>query len=145
MPKDFFHMKKNKKPLIISLVIADVAITITLLVISIIMLSQTVGKSAAQIKAAKGFIGYLQNHPTIYLVTCVIPLFLILAANIISLVFYVKKVTKAEPIQMSELSDEQKNELKKQILADLQKQQETAAEKKDEGLADTANKTADPQ
>lgn len=136
-------MKKNKKPLIISLVIADVAVTVTLLVISIIMLSQTVGKSAAQIKASKGFIGYLQNHPTIYLVSCVIPLFLILAANIISLVFYVKKVTKAEPIQMSELSDEQKNELKKQILADLQKQQETAAEKKDEGLADTANKSAD--
>lgn len=136
-------MKKNKKPLIISLVIADVAITITLLVISIIMLSQTVGKSAAQIKASKGFIGYLQNHPTIYLVTCVIPLFLILAANIISLVFYVKKVTKAEPIQMSELSDEQKNELKKQILADLQKQQETVAEKKDEDSADTAQKPAD--
>lgn len=113
---------KNKKPLWITLIALDVAITIALLVISIIMLSQTVGKTAAEIRAAKGFIGYLQNHTTFYFLLFVLPLFILLAANIIFLVIYVRKTTKAEPVKMDELTEEQKAELRKQILADLQKQ-----------------------
>lgn len=113
---------KNKKPLWITLIALDVAITIALLVISIIMLSQTVGKTAAEIRDAEGFIGYLQNHTTFYFLVFVLPLFILLAANIIFLVIYVRKTTKAEPVKMDELTEEQKAELRKQILADLQKQ-----------------------
>ncbi len=120
---------KNKKPLIITLIAIDVVITISLLVISIVMLANTVGKSAAEILSAKGFIGYLQNHTTFYFCLFVLPLFFLLAANIIGLVIYVRKTTKSEPVKVNDLTEEQKAELRKQILADLQKQQaeQTAA------------------
>jgi uncharacterized membrane protein len=114
---------KNKKPLIIALVAIDVVITITLLVISIVMLANTVGKTAAEILNAKGFIGYLQNHTTFYFCLFVLPLFILLAANIIGLVIYVRKTAKAEPVKVNDLTEEQKAELRKQILADLQKEQ----------------------
>lgn len=114
---------KNKKPLIIALVALDVVITISLLVISIVMLVNTIGKTRADILAAKGFIGYLQNHTTFYFLLFVLPLFILLALNIIGLVVYVKKTAKEEPVKVNDLTEEQKAELRKQILADLQKEQ----------------------
>ncbi len=121
---------KNKKPLIIALVAIDVIITITLLVISIVMLVNTVGKSAADILNAKGFIGYLQNHTTFYFCLFVLPLFILLAANIIGLVVYVKKTTQTEQVKVSDLSEQQKAELMKQLQSDLLKQ--ATEEKKEE-------------
>ena len=120
---DYYRIMKNKKVLWIALVAIDVAITIFLLVISIIMLAQTVGKTIAEIKAATGFIGYLQNHPTFYLLVFVIPLVLLLIADIIALVVYVRKTSKPVPTQMSDLTEEQKAILRQQILEDLKKQQ----------------------
>lgn len=129
--------ENNKKYLWITLVAIDVCITVALLVISIIMLAKTVGKSAADIKNATGFIGYLQNHTTFYFCLFVLPLFILLALNIIGLVIYVKKTAKSEPVKVNDLSEEQKAELRRQILADLQKetskdsQAETTAEKEE--------------
>ena len=114
---------KNKKVLWITLVALDVAITVFLFVIHIIMLSSIAGKSDAEIIALKnqtGLIPYLMNNTTVYLVAFVIPLFLILAANIIALVFYVRKQTKKEPVKVTDLSDEEKEALKKELLKDLQ-------------------------
>jgi len=70
--------------------------------------------------ASEGFIGYLQNNPTVYLVAFVIPLFVLLAANIIGLVIYVRKSTKKEPIQVNDLTDEQREALKAELLKDLE-------------------------
>ncbi len=124
---------KIKKPLAIALIAIDVCITVFLLVISIIMLVQTVGKSASDILNATGFIGYLQNHTNFYFCLFVLPLFILLALNIIGLVFYVRKTTKEEPVHVSDLSDAQKEELKKQLLADMMKKQtESQEEKKEE-------------
>ena len=114
---------KNKKWLWISLVALDVAITVFLFVIHIIMLSNIAGKSAEEIiiiKNQKNLVGYLMNNTTVYLVAFVIPLFIILAANIVALVFYVKRQTKKEPVKVSDLSDEEKEALKKELLKDLQ-------------------------
>lgn len=111
---------KNKKVLYLVLIALDVIITVSLLVISIIMLSQTIGHTASEIATHTGFIGYLQNHTTFYFCLFVLPLFILLAVNIIGLVIYVKRSTKAEPVQLNELSNEQKELLKKQILKDLQ-------------------------
>lgn len=111
---------KNKKVLYLVLIALDVIITVSLLVISIIMLSQTIGHTASEIASHTGFIGYLQNHTTFYFCLFVLPLFILLAVNIIGLVIYVKRSTKAEPVQLNELSNEQKELLKKQILKDLQ-------------------------
>lgn len=124
---------KNKKVLYLVLIALDVIITVSLLIISIIMLSQTIGQTASQIASHTGFIGYLQNHTTFYFCLFVLPLFILLAVNIIGLVIYVKRSTKAEPVQLNELSSEQKDLLKKQILQDLQKEStENQEEKKDD-------------
>ena len=110
---------KNKKPLFIALIALDLALTIFFLVISIIMLANTVGKTPAEIAANTGFIGYLQNHTTVYFFGFVLPLFVLLAANIIGLVLFVKKTSKSEPTQLNDLSDEQKEALRQELLKDL--------------------------
>lgn len=113
-------LMKNKKPLLIALLAVDVVLTLGLAVFNIIMLANTVGKTAAEILAAEGFIGYLQNNPTVYLVAFVVPLFVLLAGNIIGLVVYVRKSTKKEPIQVNDLTDEQKEALRQELLKELQ-------------------------
>ena len=115
---------KSKKWLWITLGALDVAITIFLFVVHVIMLANIVGKSpeeVEQLRSSAGFIPYLMKNSTVYLVAFVIPLFLILAANIIALVFYVKKQTKKEPVKVSDLTDEQREALKKELLKDLEK------------------------
>ena len=115
-------MKKYKKPLLIGLVALDFAITIFLFVISIIILATVVpAENLNEAKAnASGLILFLLNNPTVYLVAFVIPLFLILAANIVGLVFYVRKTAKKEPAKLEDLSDEQKEALRQELLKDLQ-------------------------
>ena len=115
-------MKNYKKPLFIGLIILDVAITVFLFVISIIILATVVPAETLNEAKAKssGLILFLLNNPTIYLVLFVIPLFLILAANIIGLVFYVRKTSKSEPAKLEDLSEEQKEALRQELLKDLQ-------------------------
>lgn len=85
------------------------------------MLAETVGKTPAEIaaNANNGLIGYLQNHTTVYGLGFVVPLFVILAANIIGLVIYVRKTSKSEPTQLDDLSEEQKEALRQELLKDL--------------------------
>lgn len=109
---------KTKKILIIAGIALDVAVTIFLFVVSIIMLS-TMPDSAASIDAST-FIGYLQANPTVYLWAFVIPLFLLLALNITILVWYVKKVGNKK-IGLSDLNEEQKDALRKQLLEEMNK------------------------
>lgn len=133
----------GKKVGLLILVALDVIVTIFLLVISIIMLVETVNKTPEQIKAATGFIGYLQNHTTFYFCLFVLPLFLLLAADIVGLVFFVRKSTKEEPVEMKDLSEEQKAALKKQLLADMMKSQ-AQEEKKEETPSSTEEKVEKP-
>lgn len=85
------------------------------------MLANTVGKTPAEIQAnaQNGMIGYLQNHTTVYFFGFVLPLFVLLAANIIGLVLFVKKTSKSEPTQLNDLSEEQKEALRQELLKDL--------------------------
>ena len=117
-------MKNYKKPLFIALIVLDVAVTIFLFVISIILLATVVpANNLTEAKAnASGLILYLLNNPTVYLVAFVIPLFLILAGNIIGLVLYVRKTAKKEPAKLDDLSEEQKEALRQELLKDLQSQ-----------------------
>ena len=113
---------KIKKPLFIAIVALDLGLTIFFLVISIIMLANTVGKTPAEIaaNAGNGLIGYLQNHTTVYGLAFVVPLFLLLALNIVGLVIFVKKTSKSEPAKLDDLSEEQKEALRQELLKDLQ-------------------------
>ena len=125
---------KNKKVLFYILLGLDIALTVFLLVLSIIMLAQTIGKTAAEIDMGTGFIAYLQQHPTFYGLVFVLPLFLLLAGNIIGLVIYVKKNAKAEAqkeqVNIDNISDELRADLLKELAKDLNK--ESKEEKKDE-------------
>ena len=115
----------KKKVLLICGVSLDVAVTIFLFVLSIIMLANA-GKSDAERQAMTGFVGWLVNlEAWVYGVSFVVPLFILLAANVIGLVIYVRNNTKKEPVQVSDLSDEQKEALRKELLKDL-------SDKKDE-------------
>ena len=98
----------------------DVAVTVFLFVIHIIMLANIVGKTAEDVAQLTGLVGTLANNTGLYMGAFVVPTFVILAANIVGLVFYVRKQTKKEPIQVSDLTDEQKEALKNELLKDLQ-------------------------
>lgn len=116
-------MSKTKKILIFSGIGLDVAVTIFLFVVSIIMIA-TMPATKEQAQARTGMIGFFQSHPTVYLWTCVVPLFLLLAGNIVGLFFYVKKSSgpKKKNVELNELSDEQKEALKKELLKDINKE-----------------------
>ena len=116
-------MKKYKNPLFIGLIALDVGITVFLFVISIIILA-TIGSAHQNVQEAieksSGLIKYLLQHSTFYLCVFVIPLFVILAANIVGLVIYVRKTSKQEPAKLDDLSEEQKEALRQELLKDLQ-------------------------
>ena len=115
-------MQKYKKPLFITLITLDVAVTIFLFVLSIIMLANA-GKTDVERQAMTGFIGWLVNlEAWVYGVAFVVPLFVLLAVNVVGLVIYVKRATKKEPVKVSDLTDEQKEALKKELLQDLNKE-----------------------
>ena len=117
-------MDNKKKALIICGGVLDVGITVFLFVIHIIMLANITGKTDDELIALRNqdnLIGLLMRNNGLYLGAFVIPLFVLLAVNIVGLVFYVKKQTKKEPVQVSDLTDEQKEALKKELLKDLEK------------------------
>ena len=116
-------MKNYKKPLLIALLALDFAITVFLFVLSIIMLVTLAKypnnpKGAAE--ASSGMIKFFIENPTAFLCICVIPLFVLLAVNIVGLVIYVRKTTKKEPTKLDDLTDEQKEALRQELLKDLQ-------------------------
>ena len=115
---------KNKKILWISLAVADVAVVLFLFVVHIVMLVNVIGKTPEEVQQfakGEGLFPYLAGHLTVYGFAFVIPLFVILAANIIGLVLYIKKSTKKERVSVSDLSEEDKEALKKELLKDLEK------------------------
>ena len=123
---------KTKKILIFSGIGLDVAVTVFLFVVAIIMIATMPGNNLSQVEynakiAQNGpFIGYLQTHPTLYLWTCVVPLFVLLAANIAFLVLYVRKVGKKPEVAVDDLSEEQKAALRAELLKELQAESKEA-------------------
>ncbi len=117
-------MKKFQKPLIIAGLVLDVGVTIFLFVISILILSKVI--PAATLEEAMNnsrnmpLIHFLLGHQTIYLVLFVIPLFVLLALNVVGLIIYVKKTSGVKPAQLDDLSEEQKEALRQELLKDLQ-------------------------
>lgn len=120
-------MKKNRLPLYITLFALDAAITIFLLVIAIIMLTKAAQHlTPAQIQALEGkdMITYFQKHPNVYGWTCVAPLIALFLVNIGVLVLYVRKTTKKEKVNVEDLSEEEKEALRQELLNDLQSKKE---------------------
>ena len=124
-------MKKNQKILLISGVAVDISITLFLFVVSIVMLV-LVGKYGVKdaVNHVDGLFLYLLKHTTFYFWVFVFPLFVLLAANIVGLVFYVKKTSAKEnaPTKLDDLSEEQKEALRQELLKDLLKDSENKSE-----------------
>ena len=114
-------MKNLKKPLIIAGLVLDVGVTVFLFVISIMILAKVIPAATLNeaINNAKGLIKYLLKNPTVYLVAFVIPLFVLLAGNVIGLIIYVKKTSGKQPAQLDDLTEEQKEALRQELLKDL--------------------------
>lgn len=110
---------KNKKPLYITLLAIDAIVTLGLSVFNIIMLVNIVGKDVQDIIAKGGAIAYLAQNTLVYLLTCVVPLFVLLALNIILLVWYVRKTTKKELPKVDDLTEEEKEALRKELLEEM--------------------------
>lgn len=113
----------KKKILWISLGVLDLGIVIFLFVVHIVMLANVVGKSSAEIQEfakGSGLFAYLAGHLDVYGFAFVVPLFVILALNIVGLVIYIKKSTKKKAVTVSDLSDAEKEALKKELLKDLE-------------------------
>ena len=89
------------------------------------MLAKTVGDPT---HPADGLIGYFQQHALVYGLTCVVPLFVLLAINIVGLVIYVRKSSKKEPVAVNDLTDEQKEALRKELLKELAGESENKSE-----------------
>lgn len=115
-------MKKFLKPLIIAGLVLDVGVTIFLFVISIMILAKVIPAATLNeaINKSHGLIRFLLQNPTVYLVGFVIPLFLLLALNVVGLIIYVKKTSGVKPAQLDDLSEEQKEALRQELLKDLQ-------------------------
>ena len=120
---------KAKKILFIALFALDLCLTVFFLVISIIMI--------ATLPADKGsinqntFIGYLQYNTTVFLLAVLVPLFLLLGVNIVVLIMYVRKTNKAKQVKLNELSAEEKEALRKELMKDLAGPQEPKQEKEE--------------
>jgi len=115
---DTLKSVKSKKILNYTLIAADVALTLFLFVVSIIMLA-TMPKDKTALEQATGFIGYLQKNPLVYLYAFVIPLFALLIVNVIYLVIYIKKTNEKKKVQLKDLSEEEKARLKAELLKDV--------------------------
>lgn len=129
-------MNKSKKIILICGIALDVAVTLFLFTISIVMLV-LIGKYGDPKQAsanASGLILFLLQNTNIYFWGFVFPLFVLLAANIIGLVCYVKKTSAKEnaPAKLDDLSDEQKEALRQELLKDLLKDSENYTEKNKE-------------
>lgn len=120
---------KTKKILFIGLFVLDLCLTVFLFVVSIIMIA-TMPKTKNEIDTST-FIGYLQANPTVFLLAFVVPLFILLALNVFILVMYVRKTNKAKQVKLNELSDEEKEALRKELMRDLAGPQEPKQEKEE--------------
>ncbi len=126
--------KKAKRILIISGIGIDVAITIFLFIVAIIMLATMPAGHANmsrvefehQASLNGPFIGYLQTHSTVYFWVGLFPLFALLALNIVILILYVRKVGKKPEVAVDDLSEEQKAALRAELLKELQGESEKA-------------------
>ena len=128
--------KKTKRILILFALGLDIAITIFLFIVAIIMLATmpasglTQAQYDAKIAANGPFIGYMQSHSNVYLITCVVPLFALLACNIFLLVLYVRKVGKKPEVAVEDLNEEQKAALRAELLKELQGEAKESEEDK---------------
>lgn len=126
--------QQAKKILIFVGLGVDIAITLSLFVIAIIMLATMPSTRIAMEEAIETngpFIGYMQQHPTLYFWSCVFPLILLLVGNIVILILFVRKIMKKKEVAVEDLNEEQKAALRAELLKELQSESSEPKESED--------------
>lgn len=98
----------------------DAAITVTLFVISIILLVKL--QTVKDGYNPQSFSGWFIAQPTRILLVCVVPLFVLLVVNIVVFYLYFKSTGKKK-VKLSDLSEEDKEALRKKIAEELKNEQ----------------------
>lgn len=118
-------MNKNKKIALIVAGIVEIAIVVFVIVVSIIYMATFIPKDSSpyydgiNIEKNGPFIGWLQENPTAFLAV-IIPIFLILALDIIYLIMVaVKKESKLSEAEMDAISAQAKKEAREEVLKEL--------------------------
>ena len=112
---------KAKKALIIAGVAVDILVTVALFVFSIVILVN-MPDSKFDSLPADTFLGYFQHKPEMILICDVLPLALLLVANVCLVIWYIKKTGKKEEkkqVSLNDLSEEEKAALKQKILQEM--------------------------
>lgn len=106
----------KNKVLKLTLLGLDIAVTIFLFVISVLMLA-TMPEMPTQIDPTT-FIGWFQDQPIRFLLIVVLPLVLLLGVNVFILIRFIRK-TGEKKKAVSDLTTEQKEALRKELMNDL--------------------------
>ena len=119
---------KTKKILYIALFALDIVVTLFLLIVPLIIIFTKPDLPTEIDKST--FIGYFQGTPNAILFVFVIPGIALLGLNIFILIRFIKKTNEKKKVQLNELSDEEKEALRKELMKDLASPKEE--EKKEE-------------
>ncbi len=109
----------TKKILFIVLFALDMALTVTLFVISILLLANMPTSKPTQVTDMISF--FLVNDWAFFGIV-VVPLILLLILNVIILFRYLKKSSAKKQRKLEDLSEEEKEELRRELYADMNKQ-----------------------
>ncbi len=119
---------KTKKILYIALFALDVSVVLFLFIVPTIV-AATMPSLRTDIDKTT-FIGFFQANPNAILFAFVLPAVVLLGLNIFILIKFVKKVNARKKVQLNELSAEEKEALRKELMKDLASPKEE--EKKEE-------------
>lgn len=90
----------------------------------LVTMPDSLGMQKMKQEGAKNFIQWFQLNNIAYLCIGVIPLFILLIGNGVGLYLYVKKNSAKKALQLNDLSAEEKEALRKELLNDLKNEEE---------------------
>ena len=127
---------KNKKILWISLIAVDVAITVFLFVVHIIMLAKTVNAHGVT-QDPKTLIGWLQNNPTYFFVIICIPVFIIVALDLVYFAIIAsRKETNLTNEQLEAIKKKAKEQAQAELMAEIMSEENGEAKPQEEPKAE---------
>ena len=106
-----------KKGLIIAGLICDVLVTVGLFILSIYLITKI--PDAVNDVSAETFYGWFMIKPTRILLIVVLPLALLLGLNVFVTIKFMKSGSDKKKVTIDDLSDDDKEALKKKILEEL--------------------------
>ena len=109
---------QTKKILFIALFAVDILITAFLFVLSILLLVN-MPETTLDIPSKPEFFQFFYKNSWSIPVIIVVPLFLLLALNVLALFLYVKKTSEKKKVKLNELSADEKEALRKELMKDL--------------------------